>query len=125
MALSLKAITDGRFIDEQTIRTLTGWTAETFEVGLESFSLLANSGHTARLNEREFEVIFQAVMQLSNYPIDNYDDLESFLGVSRLHLGWFWYMLSSIRDDWEEKVEEDNLRIMDEDYAEMMAKDRR
>ena len=105
MRRCLEAIVSGRFIDDNLLHTLTGWKAAKFGSLLERFDDVASPDGSA--TEDDFEVIFQAVMQLCNYPVDHLADMEALLGVPCLHLAWFWYKLMSIRDRWSEHAADD------------------
>ena len=125
MGRCLEAVVSGRFIDDQTLQTLTGWNVETFQELSGRFESLAKFDTAARLSRDDYEVIFQAVLQLSGYPVDNPRYLEPFLGTSVLHLGWFCYRLSSMRDNWKHNVEADAKRLADSEFSRLSARDRR
>jgi hypothetical protein len=104
MRRCLEAVVSDRFFDDDLLHTLTGWRTETFRNLLDQFDrLTSTTGSTSR---EDYEIIFQAVMQLSNYPIANPEELESLLEIPLLYFSWFWYKLRAIRDDWEHYVED-------------------
>ena len=125
MGRCLEAIVSGRFIDNQMLQTLTGRNVETFQELSGRFESFAKFDTTARLSRDDYEVIFQAVLQLVGYPVDNPRDLGPFLGISVLHLNWFRYRLTSMRDDWKQTVEADAKRLADCELSRVSARDRR
>jgi hypothetical protein len=105
MGKCLEAVASGHFINDHTLGTLTGWYIETFK------NLSNRFNETDRVSQEEYEVVFQAVMQLVGYPIHNPHDLEPRLGIRPLYLSWFWYRLMPIKHEWQEHADDDAIAV--------------
>ena len=96
----LQIAASNRFIHEDFISAVTGWTTNEFAAVLERF------GKSPWINRDDFDAVKGAVFITEKYRGDKEPNaFKNILPISRLHLNWFSDRLQAVSDEWNCHVE--------------------